>query len=140
MGGGRVPGGTRSNLNQGEVYNIMWKDLRCDRSMVYSGSSTNKTDRHDITEILLKVALNTIKPTMFNGKWLKHIWKRTLCHRRLAVASEKVYQLRIHGRWFSPGTPASSTTKTGRHNLAEILLKVALNTKNQIKQISILNH
>jgi hypothetical protein len=26
-------------------------------------SSTNKTDRHDITEILLKVALNTIKPT-----------------------------------------------------------------------------
>jgi hypothetical protein len=25
----------------------------------YSGSSTNKTDRHDITEILLKVALNT---------------------------------------------------------------------------------
>jgi hypothetical protein len=26
-------------------------------------SSTNKTDRHDITEILLKVAFNTIKPT-----------------------------------------------------------------------------
>ena len=25
--------------------------------------STNKTDRHDITEILLKVVLNTIKPT-----------------------------------------------------------------------------
>ena len=25
-------------------------------------SSTNKTDRHDITEILLKVALSTIKP------------------------------------------------------------------------------
>jgi hypothetical protein len=43
--------------------------------------------------------------------------------------------LLAHGRWFSPGTPASSTTKTGRHDLAEILLKVALNTKNQIKQI-----
>ena len=26
-------------------------------------SSTNKTNRHDITEILLKVALNTIKQT-----------------------------------------------------------------------------
>jgi hypothetical protein len=37
-----------------------------------------------------------------------------------------------HGRWFSPGTSASSTTKTGRHDIAEILLKVALNTKNQI--------
>ena len=45
---------------------------------------------------------------------------------RLAAASDKVYQLLAHGRWFSPGTPASSTTKTGRHDIAEILLKVAL--------------
>jgi len=37
--------------------------------------------------------------------------------------------LLAHGRWFSPDTPASSTTKTGRHDIAEILLKVALNTK-----------
>jgi hypothetical protein len=37
--------------------------------------------------------------------------------------------LLAHGRWFSPGTPASSTTKTGRHDIAEILLKVALSTK-----------
>jgi hypothetical protein len=29
------------------------------------------------------------------------------------------------------GYSASSTTKTGRHDIAEILLKVALNTKNQ---------
>jgi hypothetical protein len=28
-------------------------------------SSTNKTDPHDITEILLKVALSTIKPTKY---------------------------------------------------------------------------
>jgi hypothetical protein len=42
--------------------------------------------------------------------------------------------LLAHGRWFSPGTPASSTTKTGRHDLAEILLKGALkHQKNQIK-------
>jgi hypothetical protein len=40
--------------------------------------------------------------------------------------------LLAHGRWFSPGTPASSTTKTGRHDIGEILLKVALKTKNQI--------
>jgi hypothetical protein len=38
-----------------------------------------------------------------------------------------------HGPWFSLGTPASSTTKTGRHDIAEILLNVALSTKNQIK-------
>jgi hypothetical protein len=54
---------------------------------------------------------------------------------RLAAASDKVYQLLSHGRWFSPGTPASSTTKTGRQDIAEILLKVALSTINQIKSI-----
>jgi hypothetical protein len=49
-------------------------------------------------------------------------------------ASDKVYQLLAHGQWFSPGTPASSTTKTGRHDIAEILLKVALkHQKSKIK-------
>ena len=52
---------------------------------------------------------------------------------RFAATSDKVYQLLAQGRWFSPGTPASSTTKTGRHDIAEILLKVALNTKIQIQ-------
>jgi hypothetical protein len=32
---------------------------------------------------------------------------------RLPAASDQVYQLLAHGRWFSPGTPASSTTKNG---------------------------
>jgi len=44
-----------------------------------------------------------------------------------------------HGGWFSPGTPASSTTKTGRHDIAEKLLKVVLNTKNQIKSNQIIS-
>ena len=35
--------------------------------------------------------------------------------------------------YITPGTPASSTTKTGRHDIAEILLKVAINTKIQIQ-------
>jgi hypothetical protein len=55
---------------------------------------------------------------------------------RLAAASDKVYQLLAYSRWFSPGTLASSTTKTGRHEIAEILLKVALNTINQIKSFN----
>jgi hypothetical protein len=50
---------------------------------------------------------------------------------RLAATSDKVYQLLAHGRWFSPGNPASSSTKTGRHDIAEILLKVALSNKVQ---------
>jgi hypothetical protein len=43
--------------------------------------------------------------------------------------------LLAHGRWFSPGTPASSTTKTGCHDIAQILLKVALYIINQSNQI-----
>jgi len=52
---------------------------------------------------------------------------------RLAAASDKACQLLAHSRWFSPSTPASSTTKTARHDIAEILLKVALIHQNQIK-------
>jgi hypothetical protein len=36
--------------------------------------------------------------------------------------------------WFSTGTPASSTNKTGGHDIAEILLKVTLSTKKSINQ------
>jgi hypothetical protein len=42
-----------------------------------------------------------------------------------------------HGRWFSLGTLGSSTIKTGRYDIAEILLKVALVTINQIKSITV---
>ena len=45
-------------------YNIMWYSLSVtsDKSVVFSGRvlSTNKTNRHDITEILLKVVLDII--------------------------------------------------------------------------------
>ena len=57
-------------------YNIMWKSLSvtCDRSLVFSGysvSSTNKIDRHDMAEILLKVALKTIKQTKLIEKMVE---------------------------------------------------------------------
>jgi hypothetical protein len=55
-----------------------------------------------------------------------------LCNQSFSL---KVYQFLSHCWWFSPGTSASSTTKTGHHDIAEILLKVALNTINQINQI-----
>jgi hypothetical protein len=34
-------------------------------------------------------------------------------------------------QWFSPGTTVSSTSKTDRHDITEILLKVALNIITQ---------
>jgi hypothetical protein len=54
------------------------------------------------------------------------------------AASDKAYQLFTNGRWFSLGTPSSSATKTGRHDIAEILVEVAL--KRPPKNESIANH
>jgi hypothetical protein len=48
------------------------------------------------------------------------VFEATLC--------DKVCQWLATGRWFSPGTPVSSTNKTDRHDITEILLKVSLNT------------
>jgi len=59
-----------------------------------------------------------------------HSWRgvvdTTLC--------DKVCQWLATGRWLSPGPLVSSTNKTDRHDITEILLKVALNT---IKQTNI---
>ena len=53
-----------SNLDQGEVYTIcQWFAAGLWFSPAPPVSSANKTDRQNITEILLKVALNTIKQT-----------------------------------------------------------------------------
>ena len=43
--------------------------------------------------------------------------------------SDKVCQWLATGRLFSPGTPVSSTNKTDRHGIAELLSKVALNNR-----------
>jgi hypothetical protein len=39
--------------------------------------------------------------------------------------------LKLRGTLYNHNFLASSTTKTGRHDIAEILLKVALNSRNQ---------
>jgi len=70
---------------------------------------------------------------MWVRAWLRKLQKGCT---RLAAASDKVYQLLAHGRWFSPGTPASSTTKTGRHDIDESGVK----HNNQIKDIFLITY
>ena len=48
-----------------------------------------------------------------------------------ATLCDKVCQWLATGRWISPGTPVSSINKTDRHDIAEILLKVAIDIINQ---------
>jgi hypothetical protein len=47
--------------------------------------------------------------------------------RRYTTLCDKDCQWLAAGQWFSPGIPVSSTNKTDRHNITEILLKVANN-------------
>ena len=89
---------------------------------------------------IAKVASNFVKHYFLH----ECLYSYAKVNSTMALCSIYVYILLAHGQWFSPGTPASSTTKTGRHDIAEILLKVALK-KNQIyiyicNEHLILNH
>jgi hypothetical protein len=72
-----------------------------------------------------------LHPTLYNTK-----------KGALAAASDKVYQLLAQERWFSPGTTASSTTKTGRHDIVEIHCKkmIIVITKTQMRQLPCVPH
>ena len=59
-------------------------------------------------------------PLTFQSCSLKGVLDRTLYDKVLSDLRQ------VNG--FSPGTPVSSTNKTDHHDIAEILLKVALNT------------
>ena len=79
-----------SNPVHGEVYSIQHYLIKFVRfSPGTLVSCTNKTDRHDITEILLKVSLSTINHLPCSGKnmvvmgnicikYYKHAWIQTL--------------------------------------------------------------
>ena len=62
------------------------------------------------------------------------LWVRISIRTRCTTLCDKVCQWCATGRWFSPGPPVSSTNKTDRHDIAEILLKVALNNIKQTNQ------
>ena len=63
------------------------------------------------------VGSNSSYKPIINTAWVRaQLCKLQKRCTRLAAASDKVYQLLAQGRWFSP---ASSTSKTGRHDIAE---------------------
>ena len=58
------------------------------------------------------------------------LWVQTRSWRCVldTILCDKVCQWLATDRWFSPGTLVSPTNKTAVHDIAEIMLKVALNT------------
>ncbi len=60
----------------------------------YNIMSTNKTERHDIAEILLKVALNTTTPKPLSHQYLLKykILRKWITHKKLIQHREQAYQ------------------------------------------------
>ena len=90
-----------SNPAYGEVYSIQHyviKSVTCDRFNQVTVNSNNFVSSNHAQ------VLNTTLHVCVEILWL------------------------TTGPWFSPGTPVSSTNKTDRHDITEILLKVSLNT------------
>ena len=65
------------------------------------------------------------------------LWVRISIKARYTLC-DKVWQWLATGRWFSTGPSVSSTNKTDRHEITEILLKVTLNTIKQNNQTNML--
>jgi hypothetical protein len=63
------------------------------------------------------------------------LWVRISIRARCTTLCDKVCQWIATGRWFSPKPPVSSTNRTDRHDITEILLKVALSTFKQTNNI-----
>ena len=60
------------------------------------------------------------------------LWVLISIRARCTTLCNTVCQWLATGRWFTPCPLVSSTNKTDRHNITEILLKVTLNTIKQI--------
>jgi hypothetical protein len=69
----------RIPLKRGVLDTTLFLSVTCSKSVVFFGYSTNETEYHDITEILLKVPLNTITLTICScpsGKHMQYIKSR----------------------------------------------------------------
>jgi hypothetical protein len=86
------------------ILHVSWSRRGCDRIVVGFTTTCVISAYHHLS--------CEFKPRSWWG-----VLKTTLC--------DKVCQWRVAGRWFSPGTPVSSTNKTDRHDIVEILLKVS---------------
>ena len=76
--------------------------------------------------------LKPIRTPWSHGNWTYHHWCCEFEYRSSCTTlCDKICQWLATLCWFSTGPPFSSTNKTDRHDITEILLKVALNSIKQ---------
>jgi hypothetical protein len=88
--------------------------------------------------MLFNATFNNISGISSYGSWIYYLCNQCLSplmlrvrisiRARCTTLCDKVCQWFATGQLFSPGSPVSSTNKTDRNDINEILLKVALNT------------
>jgi hypothetical protein len=114
------------------VLDICLANTICNTCMcVYGGTKLFTSCKHVLNLVVYNYMCNQcLSPLM--------LWVRILIRARCTTLCDKVCQWPATGWWFSPGPPVSSTNKTDRHDITEILLKVALNTTKQTNKSLIL--
>jgi hypothetical protein len=95
---------TYNNINNTYIYKFIGVRHGCDRMVV----------GQRISPITLGVRIQPRRDILDTTLW------------------DKVCQWLTTCRWFSQGPPVSSTNKTDRHDITEILLKVALNFRGRL--------
>ena len=86
------------------------------------------------TLVFFKTRTKELKGPSSYGSWIYNylcnqclspltLWVRIWIRARCTTLYDKVCQWLVTGRWFSPGPPVSSTNKTDRHDITEILNK-----------------
>ena len=67
------------------------------------------------------------------------LWVRISIRAMCTTLCDKVCQTLATGRWFSPGPLVSSTNKTDRYDIAELLLKMVSDIITLTKSFSVLH-
>jgi hypothetical protein len=94
------------------IYSMTWQHLEIYWLMDYCVTS-------NVVTVIMVVGFTTTYTNSAYYHWCCEIRARctTLC--------DKICRWLVTGRCFSPGPPVFSTNKTDRHDITEILLKVA---------------
>ena len=101
--------------------------------------SENNWSKGRFNGVICDISAYAVNVSFCRSTWIRYqeylsplmLWFRISIRARCTTLCDKVCQWLATGRWFSPGPPVYSTNKTDRHDIAEILLKVVLNTINQ---------
>ena len=106
------------------------------RGQVHGARKERRRIRIRIRIIIIIIIRNGAKTISLNylcNQCLSQLmlWVRISIMTRCTTLCDKVCQWLAIGQWFSSGPPVFSTNKTDRHDITEILLKVALNTIKQ---------